>query len=254
MAHLACSNPCSPVSFLHLCALCRGQAICLDSDGEDKAICLDDDAKDKAVCLDSDGEDKAVCLDDDAKDKAARLDDDAKDKAGPQAAAVFGPQEEELERVPTVADGRCFWNALLLGTQTTAELELWKLRERNEQDLQASRSCAQEVKMTNDFAMGLPLSSGAMKRIASAEMPEWSDMVEASKALQCNLVFYTGDAAGATCFIPEPMHAAWRTTKLYAGPSIDGAGHRASHFDLLRRIVAPEAEHKNPAAEATVRY
>ena len=44
---------------------------------------------------------------------------------------LFGGQE--LERVPTVADGRCFWNALLLGTQTTAELELWKLRERNEQ-------------------------------------------------------------------------------------------------------------------------
>ncbi|CAE7889292.1 unnamed protein product, partial [Symbiodinium microadriaticum] len=206
------------------------------------AICLDDDAKDKAVCLDSDGEDKAVCPD-----------DDAKDKAGPQAAAVFGPQEEELERVPTVADGRCFWNALLLGTQTTAELELWKLRERNEQGFAVDPAiCAQEVKMIKDFAMGLPLSSGAMKRIASAEMPEWSDMVEASKALQCNLVFYTGDAAGATCFIPEPMHAAWRTTKLYAGPSIDGAGHRASHFDLLLRIVAPEAAHKNPAAEATI--
>ena len=65
MAHPACSCPCSPVSFLHLCASCRGQAICLDDDEDDgkqrgklsSTGCLDliQTCRGQAICLDDDG-------------------------------------------------------------------------------------------------------------------------------------------------------------------------------------------------------
>ena len=88
MAHPACSCPCSPVSFLHLCASCRGQATCLDDDEDDgkqrgklsSTGCLDliqtcrgqrhgklsstgsldliETCRGQDICLDDDGKDK----------------------------------------------------------------------------------------------------------------------------------------------------------------------------------------------------
>ena len=71
MAHPACSCPCSPVSFLHPCASCRGQAICLDDD----APRLAEDGKDKSNIEFS--LTRSVLL----SRQAASLDDDGKDKA-----------------------------------------------------------------------------------------------------------------------------------------------------------------------------